>query len=110
MRTQLENVIQEVGKVIAGKREVIEKIVDYAYLTGFTVKGLTYSTIKGPEGNIEYLIYLLKEKEPEEEVAELSEHDAEEALSVIMKERTGLSHKEPWKKIIDDIVENSHTL
>ena len=27
MRTQLENVIQEVGKVIAGKREVIEKIV-----------------------------------------------------------------------------------
>ena len=91
-------------------REVIEKIVDYAFLTGFTVKGLTYSPIKGPEGNIEYLIYLQKEKEPETEVAELSEHDAEEALAVITRERTGLSHKEPWKRIIDDIVENSHTL
>ena len=32
--------------------EVIRKVVDYSDLAGFAVKGLTYSPIKGPEGNI----------------------------------------------------------
>ena len=31
--------------------------------TGFSVKGLDYSPIKGPEGNIEYLLYLQKSPE-----------------------------------------------
>jgi len=39
---------------------VVEKIVDFATETGFYPVGLTYSPIKGPEGNIEYLIYLKK--------------------------------------------------
>jgi len=41
-------------------REVIAGIVSYAKENGFTVLGLTFSPIRGPEGNIEYLMYLSK--------------------------------------------------
>jgi len=37
---------------------VIRNIVDFSSELGFSVEGLAYSPIKGPEGNIEYLIYL----------------------------------------------------
>ena len=40
--------------------EVLEHFLDYAKESGFTVLGLTYSPIRGPEGNIEYLGYLEK--------------------------------------------------
>lgn len=46
-------------------REVIDKIVDFVLKNGFSVLGLTYSPVKGPEGNIEYLIYLQKSENPE---------------------------------------------
>ena len=36
--------------------EVIEKIVRFADICGFDILRLDYSPIKGPEGNIEYLI------------------------------------------------------
>ena len=39
-------------------KEVIEHCIGYAAENGFDVCGLTYSPIKGPEGNIEYLLYL----------------------------------------------------
>lgn len=42
--------------------EVIEKIYNFAIETGFFVAGLDFSPIKGPEGNIEYLIYLKKQE------------------------------------------------
>lgn len=45
--------------------EVIEKIQDFALNNGFSVLGLTFSPVKGPEGNIEYLIYLQKSDMPE---------------------------------------------
>lgn len=44
--------------------EVIEKIRNFALENGFSVLGLTYSPVKGPEGNIEYLIYLERSDEP----------------------------------------------
>ena len=40
--------------------EVLEHFLDHAKESGFTVLGLTYSPIRGPEGNIEYLGYLEK--------------------------------------------------
>jgi 23S rRNA (cytidine1920-2'-O)/16S rRNA (cytidine1409-2'-O)-methyltransferase len=43
--------------------EVIENIVSFAASQKFTVSGLSYSPVKGPEGNIEYLIYLKKSNE-----------------------------------------------
>ena len=38
--------------------EVLEHFLDHAAQAGFTVKDITFSPIKGPEGNIEYLGYL----------------------------------------------------
>ncbi|AGC69206.1 FtsJ-like methyltransferase [Thermoclostridium stercorarium subsp. stercorarium DSM 8532] len=43
--------------------EVIGKIIDFSKELGFTVKGLSYSPIKGPEGNIEYLLYIARSLE-----------------------------------------------
>ena len=49
-------------------REVITNIIEFTRQIGLYPAGLTYSPIKGPEGNIEYLLYLLKGSEdfPEE--------------------------------------------
>lgn len=40
--------------------EVVKKIVEHTMSIGFSVEGMDYSPIKGPEGNIEYLLYLRK--------------------------------------------------
>ncbi|MEG1773362.1 MAG: TlyA family RNA methyltransferase, partial [Oscillospiraceae bacterium] len=41
-------------------KEVLERIIDNAVSLEFAVKGIDFSPIKGPEGNIEYLLYLTK--------------------------------------------------
>lgn len=48
--------------------EVIDMVIDYALSIGFEALNLEFSPIKGPEGNIEYLLYL--QKHPEEQEAE----------------------------------------
>ncbi len=63
----------EAGKEKVGKKgvvrdpavhlEVIEKIFGLVLEQGFGVLGLDFSPVKGPEGNIEYLIYLQKNAE-----------------------------------------------
>lgn len=40
--------------------EVVEKVIDYAKSISFEILNLEFSPIKGPEGNIEYLLYLRK--------------------------------------------------
>ena len=67
IKPQFEAGREKVGKkgVVREKSthiEVIEKITEFAKETGFTVKGLDFSPIKGPEGNIEYLLYISKEQ------------------------------------------------
>lgn len=52
-------------------KDVIGKIIDYCLHNGFDVLGLDYSPIKGPEGNIEYLLYIRKSDVPES-IRELS--------------------------------------
>lgn len=63
--------------------EVLERFFDHAGAAGFGVLGLTYSPIRGPEGNIEYLGWLTAgEAEPWrgdlKEVVEASHHKLEE--------------------------------
>jgi 23S rRNA (cytidine1920-2'-O)/16S rRNA (cytidine1409-2'-O)-methyltransferase len=65
VKPQFEAGREKVGKkgVVREKsvhKEVIIKVIDYAKSIGFTVLNLDYSPIKGPEGNIEYLLYLKK--------------------------------------------------
>lgn len=58
-----ENV--EKGGVVRDKKvhvSVIKNVTDFAISLGYAVKGLTYSSIKGPSGNIEYLVWLTTEK------------------------------------------------
>lgn len=38
--------------------EVIETVINYVVSIGYSVKNLEYSPIKGPEGNIEYLVHI----------------------------------------------------
>ncbi len=90
--------------------EVIRKIIDYADSIGFAVLHLEYSPIKGPEGNIEYLLHIKKEKEPENEVRSLTEREAEDKLKQIVEEKSGLSYTEEWNQLIRAIVNNSHNL
>ena len=115
IKPQFEAGREQVGKngVVRDPKthiEVIAKIVDYADSIGFTVKDLEYSPIKGPEGNIEYLIYLVKDRQPEEEILSLTERDAEEKLEELMEVKAGLSHREGWDQTIESVVAKSHEM
>ena len=63
IKPQFEAGREHVGKkgVVrdAGTHEqVIREIVTFSRLLSLTALGMTYSPVKGPEGNIEYLLYL----------------------------------------------------
>lgn len=65
IKPQFEAGREKVGKkgVVREKSthlEVISQIISYALSIGFRVLDLTFSPIKGPEGNIEYLVHLEK--------------------------------------------------
>ena len=65
IKPQFEAGKDKVGKkgVVRDKNihlEVINKIFDVIINTGFAVLNLDYSPIKGPEGNIEYLVHIVK--------------------------------------------------
>ena len=48
----------------ATHREVLMNAMGYAAANGFAVRGLDFSPVKGPEGNIEYLMFVEKSAEP----------------------------------------------
>ena len=73
IKPQFEAGREKVGKkgVVREKSvhlEVIEMVMDYARSIGFGILGLEFSPIKGPEGNIEYLLYL--QNYPQEEAGQ----------------------------------------
>ena len=65
----------EAGREFVGKNGVVrdkavhvrvaQEIIDFCLNNGFSVLGLDYSPIKGPQGNIEYLIYIETSDAPE---------------------------------------------
>lgn len=83
----------EAGREKVGKRgvvrepeihiEVIQSISTFSINSGFMVKGLSFSPIKGPEGNIEYLLHLTKNN------SSYIESDINELISKVVNE----SHK-----------------
>ena len=65
IKPQFEAGREEVGKkgVVRDKKvheAVVRKVIDYARTVGFKILGLDFSPIKGPEGNMEYLLYMTK--------------------------------------------------
>lgn len=68
-------------------KEVIEKIISFAHETGFQILHLEYSPIKGPEGNIEYLLHIRKAEQ----------ENAEQRIS------------EEWMQIVENTVKAAHS-
>lgn len=69
VKPQFEAGREKVGKngVVrdpATHREVLHNAMGYAAANGFAVRGLDFSPVKGPEGNIEYLMFVQKSGEP----------------------------------------------
>lgn len=65
IKPQFEAGREKVGKkgVVRDRtvhEEVIRGIMQYVQTISFYIKGLSFSPIKGPEGNIEYLLYMTK--------------------------------------------------
>lgn len=78
IKPQFEAGREKVGKkgVVrdpAVHEEVIDKVIAYAKIIGYAVRHLEFSPIKGPEGNIEYLLHIQKQKDglPENEEADV---------------------------------------
>lgn len=70
IKPQFEAGREKVGKkgVVRDKKvheEVVDRIVSYARSIGFKTLALSFSPIKGPEGNIEYLLYITKDSNKE---------------------------------------------
>ncbi len=65
VKPQFEAGREKVGKKgvvrdAAVHEDVLQRITDWVLAHGFSILGLTYSPVRGPEGNIEYLLYLEK--------------------------------------------------
>jgi len=78
IKPQFEAGREKVGKkgVVRDKKvhqEVIDMVMEYARSIGFTLLHLDYSPIKGPEGNIEYLLHMTKRQDavPEELISSI---------------------------------------
>lgn len=74
VKPQFEAGREKIGKkgVVRDKAvhlEVINNCIGYAKDNGFAIKGLEFSPVKGPEGNIEYLLYLAKSDAEDAEIS-----------------------------------------
>lgn len=106
----------EAGKEKVGKKgvvrepevhvEVIEKVIDYAVSIGFEVLHLDFSPIRGPEGNIEYLVHIQKNAALAPE-----EMTGEDNMERVMTETCDSEVKphEQYRELIDTVVDNAHS-
>ena len=88
--------------------EVVKKIFDFADLVGFKILNLDYSPIRGPEGNIEYLIYLEKDSNRDTEVAGIDEAAGNHQLTGIVSAGTGISGLAENVRRIEETVRKAH--
>ena len=108
----------EAGKDKVGKKgvvreqsvhqEVIEKIYSLADILGFRILGLEYSPIKGPEGNIEYLIHIEKNPECNEKTQDYTESYVESVLQEVQENNTGFGREEDNLRLIKETVAKAH--
>ena len=113
IKPQFEAGREKVGKkgVVRDRsvhEEVIHKVIDFGYSIGFLVLHLEYSPIKGPEGNIEYLVHLKKQEQCAAEVMDITEVQGEQNLSVLMESHTGESWNDIFREQIHNVVAEAH--
>lgn len=104
IKPQFEAGKDKVGKkgVVRDKKvhlEVVRNIITYAIAIGFDVLGLSFSPIKGPEGNIEYLLYIEKNTETTDTECEISEEQKAKAADI---------YEEKYAALSEEIVEKAH--
>ena len=101
IKPQFEAGKDKVGKkgVVKVHLEVVRNIITYAIAIGFEVIGLSFSPIKGPEGNIEYLLYIEKNTEMTDTECEVSEEKTAEAADI---------YEEKYALLSEEIVEKAH--
>jgi 23S rRNA (cytidine1920-2'-O)/16S rRNA (cytidine1409-2'-O)-methyltransferase len=86
-------------------KEVIRNVLGYATEAGFTIRGIDHSPIRGPEGNIEYLLWLTATIVAAEEEGTGNVTAAEEMVA----EATGTDKKvQEWNERIDALVQTAH--
>ena len=88
--------------------EVVHRIFDYMGVAGFEVIHLDFSPIKGPEGNIEYLIHIRKDPLKNEETEELTEALGEKRLKEITEDKSGISFLPDNNRLIEETVAAAH--
>ena len=108
----------EAGKEKVGKKgvvrepavheEVVHRICDFVDIAGFDILHLDYSPIKGPEGNIEYLIHIRKNPDANDRVSELTEAEGEKLLRKVEESGDGYSHSLEMEKLISETVGRAH--
>ena len=108
----------EAGKEKVGKKgvvkepavheEVIRKVVDFADLLGFEILHLDFSPIKGPEGNLEYLVHLRKNSQRTLNTMNLTEPEAEKQLKSIIEEKSGYSSSQEMANLVVKTVQLAH--
>ena len=100
VKPQFEAGREKVGKkgVVRDKKvhlEVVCNIMTYALSIGFDILNLSFSPIKGPEGNIEYLLYIEK-------------NDSEAAESEEAFENAKALFEENYRELAEETVEEAH--
>lgn len=74
--------------------EVITSVMDFAKAGGFEILGLTYSPVKGPEGNIEYLLFLQKTEQADPQEGSSGERQPEMTAAAPAEEVVRKAHEE----------------
>ena len=88
--------------------EVVRKVIDFADYLGFSILHLDYSPIKGPEGNIEYLLHIRKDEGRVEQTQNITEVLAQEELCRIIEDRAGYSGQEAVSSLIMQTIKKAH--
>ncbi|MBO4910420.1 MAG: TlyA family RNA methyltransferase [Lachnospiraceae bacterium] len=89
--------------------EVIERAVSFADFVGFKILGIDFSPIKGPEGNIEYLMSLEKKDDIPEDILNLEEKEAIESFEEAGKQGLWIASEDSFKVRIKELAGKSHT-
>lgn len=110
IKPQFETTKEKVGKkgVVrdpAVHKEVIEKVISFCIGIGFDAVNLDYSPIRGPEGNIEYLLLIRKTQDGDAKEIENDglDNNLSQNMLKLIKETVAKSHEE-----LGGSDENSH--